>query len=77
MAEAATRIADRPNPVPDEVWHEAARHYDERALAALVLKIALINFWNRVNVTTGQIAGEWAKSAETKKWVEEQMAVSR
>jgi len=76
LAEAATRIADRSDPVPDAVWHEAARHYDERALAALVLTIGLINFWNRVNVTTGQIAGEWTKSAETKKWVDEQMAVA-
>lgn len=76
LAEAATRIADRSDPVPDAVWHEAKRHYDERALAALVLTIGLINFWNRVNVTTGQIAGEWAKSAEGKKWFEEQMAVA-
>ena len=76
LAEAATRIADRSDPVPDAVWGEATRHYDERALSALVLTIGLINFWNRVNVTTGQVAGEWTKSAETKKWVDEQMAVA-
>jgi AhpD family alkylhydroperoxidase len=77
LAEAATRIADRSDPVPDAVWHEATRYYDERALAALVLTIGLINFWNRVNVTTGQVAGEWRKSPEAQKWVAEQMAVSR
>ena len=57
LTEAATRIADRPDPVPDEVWAEAARHYDEKQLAVLVMHIAMINFWNRLNVTTRQIAG--------------------
>jgi AhpD family alkylhydroperoxidase len=58
LTEAATRMADRgAEAVSDEVWNEAARHYDEAALAALVLNIALINFFNRINVTTRQIAG--------------------
>jgi len=57
LTEAATRLSDRPDPVSDEVWNEAARHYDEPALAALVIHIALINAWNRLNVTTRQIAG--------------------
>ncbi len=55
LAEAATRIADRPEPVSDEVWAAAARHYDERALAALVMQIAFINFWNRINVPIRQM----------------------
>src|SRR5579864_4210910 len=76
LAEAVTRIADKPDPVPDAVWEEAARHYDERALGALLLAIAQINVWNRLNVATRQIAGEWVKSAEAKKWVEEQMALA-
>jgi AhpD family alkylhydroperoxidase len=59
LTEAATRLADRPDPVPDEVWDEAARHYDEAQLAALVLSIALINGWNRLNAATRQITGEW------------------
>jgi AhpD family alkylhydroperoxidase len=59
LAEAATRLADRPDPVPDEIWEEAARHYDDAQLAALVLAIASINTWNRLNVTTRQIGGEW------------------
>ncbi len=59
LAEAATRLADRSDPVPDDVWDEAARHYDEAQLAALVLVIASINAWNRLNVTTRQIGGEW------------------
>lgn len=59
LAEAATRLADRPDPVPDDVWDDAARHYDETQLAALVLAIASINAWNRLNVTTRQISGEW------------------
>jgi AhpD family alkylhydroperoxidase len=59
LAEAATRVSDRSDPVPDDVWAEAARHYDEPSLAALVVQIALINFWNRLNVMTRQIAGQW------------------
>jgi len=63
LTEAATRIADRAGPVSDEVWNEAARHYDERALADLVLHIAQINFWNRVNVMVRQIVGQMPKAA--------------
>ena len=59
LAEAATRLSDRPDPVPDAVWHEAVQHYDERGLAALVLSIATTNLFNRINVATGQIAGAW------------------
>jgi AhpD family alkylhydroperoxidase len=59
LCEAVTRLADRPDPVPDEIWEEAARHYDETALAGLVLSIAGINVWNRLNVATRQPAGEW------------------
>ena len=59
LTEASTRLADRSDPVPDEVWEEAARHYDEAQLSALVLTIAGINAWNRINATTRQITGEW------------------
>ena len=59
LTEAATRIADRSNPVPDDVWNEAARHYSETELAGLVLAITSINSWNLINVTTGQVTGEW------------------
>jgi alkylhydroperoxidase family enzyme len=57
LTEAATRLSDRADPVPDEIWDEAARHYDERALSALIIAIANINVWNRLNVTTRQVAG--------------------
>ena len=57
LTEAATRLNDRADPVNDEVWNEAAKHYDEKAMADLVLNIALINFWNRVNVPIHQVAG--------------------
>ena len=59
LTEAETRIADRGDAVPDEVWREATRHFDEKALAALVLSIATINLWNRLNATTRQPSGEW------------------
>ncbi|MBM0229511.1 MULTISPECIES: carboxymuconolactone decarboxylase family protein [Micromonospora] len=56
LAEAATRLADRADPVPDEIWDEAARHFDEKELAALVLWLATTNFFNRLNATTRQLA---------------------
>jgi AhpD family alkylhydroperoxidase len=59
LAEAATRLSDREDPVPDAVWNEAAKHYDEPALAALLIAIANINVWNRLNVATRQISGAW------------------
>ena len=74
LTEAVTRLSDRSDPVPDEVWNEAARHYDERALASLLVAIATINVWNRLNVATRQVAGEWAKSAEARAWVENRSA---
>ena len=58
LTEAATRLSDRPDPVPDEVWDEAARHFDEPALAALVVQIGLINAFNRINAATRQVAGQ-------------------
>jgi AhpD family alkylhydroperoxidase len=59
LAEAATRLSDRPDPVPDGVFEEAARHFDEQALSALIIDIALINFWNRLTVTVKQPAGSY------------------
>jgi len=61
LTEAATRLSDRADPVDDATWNEAARHYDERALAALVLNIGLINLWNRLNVTTRQVAARFSR----------------
>jgi len=57
LTEAVTRIGDREDPVPDAVWNEAARHYDEPKLAALLIAIAAVNVWNRFNVATRQVAG--------------------
>jgi AhpD family alkylhydroperoxidase len=59
LTESVTRIADREDPVPDDVWNEAARQFDERALAGLLLAISTVNVWNRLNVSTRQIAGAW------------------
>ena len=57
LAEAATRLSDRADAVPDEIWEEAARHYDEQQLAALILWIATTNLFNRLNVTIREPAG--------------------
>ena len=56
LAEYATRLADKADAVPDEIWDEAAKHFDEKQLAAIVLWIATTNFFNRLNVTTRQPA---------------------
>ncbi len=61
LTEALTRLADSPDGVPDEVWDEAARHYDESQLAGLVITIAGINAWNRINAATRQITAEWVE----------------
>src|ERR1700744_134862 len=57
LAEAVTRLPDRADPVPDEIWDEAARYYDDEGLAALILVIGMTNLFNRFNVTTRQTAG--------------------
>jgi AhpD family alkylhydroperoxidase len=62
LTEALTRIADRPDPVPDEIWNEAAAHFDQKQLLGLITTIAMINVWNRFNIATKQVAGEWLKS---------------
>jgi AhpD family alkylhydroperoxidase len=59
LAEAVTRLSDAPDAVPDEIWDEAARHYEEQALAALILSITMTNVWNRLNAATRQVAGVW------------------
>lgn len=56
LAEEVTRLDPR-DPVPNHVWTAAAAHYDERALASLILWIALTNLFNRVNIATRQVAG--------------------
>jgi AhpD family alkylhydroperoxidase len=60
LTEAVTRIADSPSGVPDDVWNQAAEHFGEEALAALVMAIASVNAWNRINVATRQIAGSYS-----------------
>jgi len=57
LTEAATRISDETDPVTDEVWEEAEKYYDEKALAQLIVHIGGINVWNRFNVVTRQVAG--------------------
>lgn len=59
LTEEMTRLADRRDPVPDETWARVAEHYDERAIASLVLHVALTNLFNRLNVATRQPAGDW------------------
>jgi AhpD family alkylhydroperoxidase len=55
LTEAVTRLSDSADPVPDEIFDEAARHFDRPVLKALIVQITLINAWNRLNVTTRQV----------------------
>ena len=57
LTEALTRLSDRADQVPDALWDSVAEHFDEEALAAIVMSIAVVNLWNRLNLATRQIAG--------------------
>jgi AhpD family alkylhydroperoxidase len=59
LTEAVTRVADKGDPVSDEVWAEAARHYDEQGLCAILIAVTAVNVWNRLNAATRQVAGAW------------------
>lgn len=57
MTEAATRLADHPGAVTDEIWSACARHYDDAQLNGLVVMVATTNFFNRINTTLRVPAG--------------------
>ena len=59
LTEALTRLSDRADAVPDDLWEQVSRHYDQQALASLIIEIAAINVWNRFNVAVRQPAGSW------------------
>jgi len=59
LTESATLLPHPGEPVRDEVWAEAARHFDEPQLAALVFEIAMINLWNRINIMVKAPVGNW------------------
>ncbi|MGH3262737.1 MAG: carboxymuconolactone decarboxylase family protein, partial [Trebonia sp.] len=52
LTEAVTRIGEAG--VPDEVWAEATRHFDDAGLVHLLMAIVTINVWNRLAVSTHQ-----------------------
>ncbi|WOC11274.1 carboxymuconolactone decarboxylase family protein [Gordonia sp. MP11Mi] len=59
LTEELTRLADNPDTVSDDLWDRAADEFDEAQLAALVVAIANINLYNRVNHATRQPGGSW------------------
>jgi AhpD family alkylhydroperoxidase len=59
LTEQGARIADAAAGVTDEAWADAAKHFDDDQLAALVCLIALINSYNRMNVISAQPAGDY------------------
>jgi len=52
LTEAVTRLSE--GGVPDQVWDDAAQHFDENQLVHLLLAIATINVWNRLAVSVHQ-----------------------
>jgi AhpD family alkylhydroperoxidase len=58
LTEAATRIQDGAPGVTDEIWDAAAAHFDEKQLSAIILDIAMTNFFNRINRTIREQAGK-------------------
>ena len=64
LTEHLTRLADRPDPVPDAVWDKVTKHFSQPEIAALLVDIAQINSWNRFNVAVRMMVGEkWEKAA--------------
>ncbi|MEU4408022.1 carboxymuconolactone decarboxylase family protein [Streptosporangium sp. NPDC023963] len=59
LAEASTRLAGHDDAVSDEIWNNAADHFDERQLASILLMTAVTNLFNRLNAPIRQIAGSW------------------
>ncbi|MFF0309260.1 carboxymuconolactone decarboxylase family protein [Streptosporangium sp. NPDC004379] len=59
LAEASTRLADRTDAVPDEIWDNATAHFDERQMASILLMTAVTNLFNRLNAPIRQVAGSW------------------
>ncbi len=59
LTEAVTRLSDASNTVPDAVWDETVRHYTEPQMATILMSIATVNLWNRLNIATKQVAGTW------------------
>jgi AhpD family alkylhydroperoxidase len=73
LTEAATRIADQSDAVPDAVWNQAKAHYPEKALALLIVHIGLINLFNRINVTIRQPADPAITAAVVKQAAQKAM----
>jgi AhpD family alkylhydroperoxidase len=64
LTEALTRLADISDPVPDPLWRQVSRHFDEKQIASLLINIAQINLWNRMNVAVRQmVAATWEQAA--------------
>ncbi|MFG1664732.1 carboxymuconolactone decarboxylase family protein [Streptomyces sp. Y7] len=59
LAEQGTRIADAAGGVTDEAWADAAKHFDEEQLVALISLLGVINAYNRINVINQQPAGDY------------------
>ncbi|WP_370656722.1 carboxymuconolactone decarboxylase family protein [Streptomyces sp. NBS 14/10] len=58
LTEAATRIQDGAPGVTDEIWDAAADHFDEKQLSAIIMNIAMTNFFNPINRAIREQAGK-------------------
>jgi alkylhydroperoxidase family enzyme len=55
--EAVTLLTD--GHVPDEVYEEVRSHFSEKELPDLTLAVATINAWNRLNIASRNVPGEY------------------
>ncbi|MFJ9059834.1 MULTISPECIES: carboxymuconolactone decarboxylase family protein [unclassified Streptomyces] len=56
LTEAVTLIGNEKDPVPDEVWAEATKHFKDQELGAILLSVGTVNLWNRLHVAIRQQA---------------------
>lgn len=63
LTEEGTRIADQSHPISDATWAEVTKHYDDDQAAILIGLIAVINTYNRLNILSGHLGGDYVPGA--------------
>lgn len=58
LTEAVTVLDTGQDAVDDALWQQVSEHLDGEQVAAVLLQIALVGVWNRVNRATRQVAGQ-------------------
>ncbi|MEC3958388.1 carboxymuconolactone decarboxylase family protein [Nocardia sp. CDC153] len=59
LTEEGTRLADASPGISEDTWAQVRKHYDDDQIGALISLIATINTWNRLNVISGVVGGDY------------------